>query len=78
MSVQLMTPNERKARRLTPEQKLQILKEWEQSGNGYVRGPASPKKSGILPSREYLSQCLRVFRQIAVMKNFYSSVKRKG
>jgi transposase-like protein len=34
MSVQLMTPNQRKARRLTPEQKLQILKEWEQSGNG--------------------------------------------
>jgi len=29
-----MTPNQRKARRLTPEQKLQILKEWEQSGNG--------------------------------------------
>ena len=34
MSVELMTPNQRKARRLTPEQKLQILKEWEQSGNG--------------------------------------------
>ena len=34
MSEQLMTPNQRKARRLTPEQKLQILKEWEQSGHG--------------------------------------------
>lgn len=34
MSVQLMTPNQRKARRLSPEQKLQIIKEWDQSGNG--------------------------------------------
>ena len=34
MSVQLMTPNQRKARRLTPEKKLEILKEWERSGNG--------------------------------------------
>ena len=34
MSVQLITPNQRKARRFNPQQKLQILKEWEREGNG--------------------------------------------
>jgi len=34
MSVQLIPVNQRKARRFTPEQKLQILKEWELTGNG--------------------------------------------
>ena len=34
MSVQLITPSQRKSRRLTPQQKLQILKEWEATGNG--------------------------------------------
>jgi len=34
MSVQLITPNQRKARRFSPQQKLQILKEWEREGNG--------------------------------------------
>ena len=34
MSVQLSTINQRKGRRFTPQQKLQILKEWELSGNG--------------------------------------------
>jgi len=34
MSIQLITNNQRKARRFTPRQKLQILKEWEQTGNG--------------------------------------------
>jgi transposase-like protein len=34
MSVQLITADQRKGRRFTPQQKLQILKEWELSGNG--------------------------------------------
>jgi len=34
MNVQLIPINERKRRRFTPQQKLQILKEWEQTGNG--------------------------------------------
>jgi transposase-like protein len=34
MSVQLITPNQRKARRFSPQQKLQILKEWEREGTG--------------------------------------------
>ena len=34
MSVQLISTNQRRARRLTPQQKLQILKEWEATGNG--------------------------------------------
>ena len=34
MSVQLIPVTQRKARRFTPQQKLQILKEWELTGNG--------------------------------------------
>ena len=34
MSVQLIPVNQRKARRFKPQQKLQILKEWELTGNG--------------------------------------------
>ena len=34
MSVQLITPDQQKIRRFTPQQKLQILKEWERTGNG--------------------------------------------
>jgi len=34
MSVELMPADQRKARKLSPEEKLQILREWEQSGNG--------------------------------------------
>jgi transposase-like protein len=34
MSVQLMLINERKGRRFNPQQKLQIIKEWEANGNG--------------------------------------------
>jgi len=34
MSVQLIQTNQRKRRRFTPQQKLQILKEWELTGNG--------------------------------------------
>jgi len=34
MSVQLIVPTRRKARRFTPQQKLQVLREWERSGNG--------------------------------------------
>jgi len=34
MSVQLSTIDQRKGGRFTPQQKLQILKEWELSGNG--------------------------------------------
>ena len=34
MSVQLIPTNQRKRRRFTPQQKLQILKEWELIGNG--------------------------------------------
>ncbi len=34
MSVQLIPTDQRKARRFTPQQKLQILKEWELTGNG--------------------------------------------
>lgn len=34
MSVQLIPTNQRKRRRFTPQQKLQILKEWELTGNG--------------------------------------------
>jgi hypothetical protein len=42
MSVQLIPINERKARRFTPKQKLMILKEWEQTGNG-----VSPRKKAM-------------------------------
>ena len=34
MSVQLITSEQRKTRRFTPQQKVQILKEWERTGNG--------------------------------------------
>jgi hypothetical protein len=34
MSVELIPADQKKARKLSPEQKLQILREWEQSGNG--------------------------------------------
>jgi len=34
MSVQLIPVDQRKARRFIPQQKLQILKEWELTGNG--------------------------------------------
>jgi len=34
MSVQLITENWKRPKRFTPQQKLQILKEWELSGNG--------------------------------------------
>lgn len=34
MSVQLITDNKREGKRFTPQQKLQILKEWELTGNG--------------------------------------------
>ena len=34
MSIQLIPVTQRKARRFTPQQKLQILKEWELTGNG--------------------------------------------
>ena len=34
MSLQLVGRTRRKARRFTPQQKLQILREWERSGNG--------------------------------------------
>ena len=34
MSIQLISHKQRKGRRFTPQQKLQILKEWEMSGNG--------------------------------------------
>jgi len=34
MDVQLYTIDKRKGRRFTPQQKLQILKEWELTGNG--------------------------------------------
>jgi len=34
MSIQLTPLTQRKARRFTPQQKLQILKEWELTGNG--------------------------------------------
>jgi len=34
MSVQLITENRKRPKRFTPQQKLQILKEWELSGNG--------------------------------------------
>ena len=34
MSVQLIVPTRRKAKRFTPQQKLQVLREWERSGNG--------------------------------------------
>jgi len=34
MSVQLIPGDQRKARRFTPQQKFQILKEWELTGNG--------------------------------------------
>lgn len=36
MSVQLISVKDRKSRRFTAQQKLKILKEWEQSGNGVV------------------------------------------
>jgi len=34
LSVALIPADQKKARKLSPEQKLQILREWEQSGNG--------------------------------------------
>jgi len=34
MSVQLITEDRKRAKRFTPQQKLQVLKEWELSGNG--------------------------------------------
>jgi transposase-like protein len=34
MSVQLVIPTRRKAKRFTPQQKFQVLREWERSGNG--------------------------------------------
>ena len=34
ISLQLIATSQRKARRFTPQKKLQILKEWEQNGNG--------------------------------------------
>ena len=34
MSVQLITADQRKAGRFSPQQKLQILKEWEREGIG--------------------------------------------
>jgi len=34
MSVQLVIPTRRKAKRFTPQQKLQVLREWERSRNG--------------------------------------------
>jgi transposase-like protein len=34
MSVQLITPSIRQTRKFSPQQKLQILKEWEKEGNG--------------------------------------------
>jgi transposase-like protein len=34
MSVQLITPSSRQTRKFSPQQKLQILKEWEKEGNG--------------------------------------------
>ena len=34
MSVQLITEHSSRPRRFTPQQKLQVLKEWELSGNG--------------------------------------------
>lgn len=34
MSVQLIPPNERKRTVVTPQQKLEILKEWEREGDG--------------------------------------------
>ena len=34
MSVQLIVPTRRKAKRFTPQQKLQVLMEWERSGSG--------------------------------------------
>jgi transposase-like protein len=34
MSVQLITPNSKPTRKFSPQQKLQILKEWEKEGNG--------------------------------------------
>ncbi len=43
MSVQLMTPNERKARRLTPEQKLQILKNGSKAATGMSEAQQAQK-----------------------------------
>ena len=34
MSVQLISSHKRKGRRFSPQQKLQVLREWEMSGNG--------------------------------------------
>ena len=34
MSVQLIPDSQRKGRRFSPQQKLQIIKEWELTGNG--------------------------------------------
>ena len=34
MSVQLISNHKRKGRRFSPQQKLQVLREWEMSGNG--------------------------------------------
>jgi len=34
MSVELITQNQKKTRKFSPRKKLQILKEWERSGDG--------------------------------------------
>jgi len=34
MSVQLLTPVRQRSKRYSPQQKLQVLREWERSGNG--------------------------------------------
>ncbi len=34
MSIQLIPMDQKKAKRFTPQQKLQVLREWESSGNG--------------------------------------------
>jgi transposase-like protein len=49
MSVQLIPIDKRKGRRFSPQQKLQILKEWEQTGNGV----AVAKKHQIHPQTLY-------------------------
>jgi hypothetical protein len=37
MSVQLIPVNQRRRRRFTPQQKLQIIKEWELTGDGVIK-----------------------------------------
>jgi len=36
MSVELITQDQKKRRKFTPRKKLEILKEWERSGNGIL------------------------------------------